>query len=170
MPNCGKTRRPCARRAWLMLLCPVRARGGNRPGSDIDIMIEIDPEARIGVWDYAGIKDYIAGFFNAPVDVVSREGLKPLNPSRCDSRCDLCLLSPPNPRFATCSIILTCRAGSLRSSIMRRSMMTSARCLAVFHMPAAAPGLARYLKVQPSSWTDRAPRLNCAVIRARKHR
>ncbi len=54
-----------------------RARGDNRPGSDIDIMIEIDPDARIGVWEYSGIKDYIAGLFYAPVDVVSREGLKP---------------------------------------------------------------------------------------------
>ncbi len=54
-----------------------RARGDNRPDSDIDIMIEIDPSARIGVWEYAGIKDTIAGFFDAPVDVVSRESLKP---------------------------------------------------------------------------------------------
>jgi len=53
-----------------------RARGDNRPGSDIDIMIEIDPEAPIGVFAYAGLKDYIAEFFDAPVDVVSREGLK----------------------------------------------------------------------------------------------
>lgn len=54
-----------------------RARGDARPGSDIDIMIEIDPGAHIGVFDYAGLKDYIAEFFDAPVDVVSREGLKP---------------------------------------------------------------------------------------------
>ncbi len=53
-----------------------RARGDGRPGSDIDIMIEIDPEAHIGVFEYAGLKDYIAEFFDAPVDVVSRDGLK----------------------------------------------------------------------------------------------
>ncbi|MDQ6703633.1 MAG: nucleotidyltransferase domain-containing protein [Pseudomonadota bacterium] len=53
-----------------------RARVDNRPGSDIDIMIEIDPESHIGVYDYAGLKVYIAEFFDAPVDVVSREGLK----------------------------------------------------------------------------------------------
>ena len=56
--------------------CSARARGANCPGSDIDIMIEIDPEAHIGVFDHAGLKDYIAEFFDAPVDVVSREGLK----------------------------------------------------------------------------------------------
>jgi predicted nucleotidyltransferase len=54
-----------------------RARGDARPDSDTDIMIEIDPEARIGVWDYVGIKDFIAGLFDGPVDVVKRKALKP---------------------------------------------------------------------------------------------
>ena len=53
------------------------ARGDNRPDSDIDIMIEINPEAHITVFDYVGLKEYIAGLFDGPVDVVSREGLKP---------------------------------------------------------------------------------------------
>jgi predicted nucleotidyltransferase len=54
-----------------------RARGDQRAGSDTDIMIEIDPAAPVGVWEYAGIKAYIAGLFEGPVDVVDREGLKP---------------------------------------------------------------------------------------------
>jgi uncharacterized protein len=53
------------------------ARGENRPGSDIDIMVEIDPEAHITVFDYVGLKEYIAGLFDSPVDVVNRDGLKP---------------------------------------------------------------------------------------------
>jgi uncharacterized protein len=53
------------------------ARGDSRPDSDIDIMIEIDPEARLTVFDYAGLKDYIASLFDRPVDVVNRDGLKP---------------------------------------------------------------------------------------------
>ena len=53
------------------------ARGDNRSGSDIDIMIEIDPDARITVFDYVDIKEYIAKLFDEPVDVVNREGLKP---------------------------------------------------------------------------------------------
>jgi hypothetical protein len=53
-----------------------RARGDQRAGSDTDIMIEIDPDATVGVWEYAGIKTYIAGLFEGPVDVVDREGLK----------------------------------------------------------------------------------------------
>jgi uncharacterized protein len=53
------------------------ARGNHRPDSDIDIMIEIDPDARITVFDYVDLKEYIAGLFDEPVDVVNREGLKP---------------------------------------------------------------------------------------------
>jgi predicted nucleotidyltransferase len=53
------------------------ARGDSRPDSDIDIMVEIDPEAHLTVFDYAGLKDYIASLFDGPVDVVNRDGLKP---------------------------------------------------------------------------------------------
>jgi predicted nucleotidyltransferase len=53
-----------------------RARGDARPDSDTDIMIEIDPEAPIGVWEYAGIKRYVASLFDGPVDVVDRNALK----------------------------------------------------------------------------------------------
>src|ERR1700693_199098 len=54
-----------------------RARGDNRPDSDIDILIDLAPEVPIGVWEYSGLKNYIADLFEEPVDVVSRETLKP---------------------------------------------------------------------------------------------
>src|SRR5580698_1076642 len=54
-----------------------RARGDARPDSDTDIMIEIDPDAPVGVWEYAGIKRYVASLFDGAVDVVDREALKP---------------------------------------------------------------------------------------------
>lgn len=54
-----------------------RARGDDRPDSDTDIMIELDPEARLTVFDYAGLKLDIAGLFDGPVDVVNRDSLKP---------------------------------------------------------------------------------------------
>jgi uncharacterized protein len=53
-----------------------RARGDNRPDSDIDIMLEFDPAAHVTVFNYAGVKDYIASLFDGPVDVVNRDGLK----------------------------------------------------------------------------------------------
>ncbi len=54
-----------------------RARGDDRPESDTDILIDIDPAAPVGVWEYAGIKAYIASVLGGSVDVVEREGLKP---------------------------------------------------------------------------------------------
>jgi uncharacterized protein len=53
-----------------------RARGDDRPDSDTDIMIEIDPNARVTVYDYVAIKEYISNLFDGRVDVVDREGLK----------------------------------------------------------------------------------------------
>ena len=53
-----------------------RARGDYGPESDIDIMIELDPGARVTVFGYSRLKDYIAGLFDGPVDVVNRDGLK----------------------------------------------------------------------------------------------
>ena len=58
-----------------------RARGDNRPDSDIDIMIEFDPAARVTLFGYVGLKTYIAGLFDGPVDIDNRDGLKPhVNP------------------------------------------------------------------------------------------
>ncbi len=54
-----------------------RARGDARSDSDIDVLIDIDPEARIGLFEYAAIREYIATLFELPVDVVERKGLKP---------------------------------------------------------------------------------------------
>jgi predicted nucleotidyltransferase len=53
------------------------ARDEQRPDSDIDIMIELDPAARVTMFDYVEIKEYIEGLFSGRVDVVNRDGLKP---------------------------------------------------------------------------------------------
>jgi hypothetical protein len=67
-------------------------RGENRPDSDIDIMVEIEPSAHITVFDYAGIKEFIAGLFGGPVDVVNCYSLKP-RPPDSGGRCNLRVLS-----------------------------------------------------------------------------
>jgi predicted nucleotidyltransferase len=54
-----------------------RARGDVRPDSDIDILIELDPDAPVDLFRYAGIKRYIAELFVGPVDVVDCDALKP---------------------------------------------------------------------------------------------
>ena len=53
------------------------ARGDDHPDSDLDIMIEVDPETHMTVYEYVGLKEYVAGLFDGTVDVVSRHGLKP---------------------------------------------------------------------------------------------
>jgi uncharacterized protein len=54
-----------------------RARGDDRPDSDTDILIEIDPNSNVSVWGYVGLKAFIAALFDGPVDVVDRDALKP---------------------------------------------------------------------------------------------
>jgi predicted nucleotidyltransferase len=53
------------------------ARGDARPDSDIDIFIEIEPEAHIDLFDYIGITHFLADMFPSPVDVANRSKLKP---------------------------------------------------------------------------------------------
>ncbi|HEY0524018.1 MAG TPA: nucleotidyltransferase family protein [Stellaceae bacterium] len=53
------------------------ARGEAISTSDIDILIELEPEAPIDMFGYAGLKRYIADLFAGPVDVVNRDALKP---------------------------------------------------------------------------------------------
>jgi predicted nucleotidyltransferase len=53
------------------------ARGDDRPDSDIDIMVEIAPDANIGVYQYVGIIHYLEDLFPARVDVANRTHLKP---------------------------------------------------------------------------------------------
>jgi hypothetical protein len=53
------------------------ARGDARPDSDVDIMIELAPDAGLDIFAYTGIKLFIEDLFPGPVDVVDRAALKP---------------------------------------------------------------------------------------------
>ena len=46
-----------------------RARGDNSPNSDIDIMIEIAPDAPVDLFEYVAITQYLADLFPIRVDV-----------------------------------------------------------------------------------------------------
>jgi predicted nucleotidyltransferase len=54
------------------------ARGDAKPASDIDIMVDIDPEAHIDLFDYVGITQYLGELLPSPVDVANHKTLKPL--------------------------------------------------------------------------------------------
>lgn len=53
------------------------ARGQARPDSDLDILIDLAPDANVGIFEYVGISQFIAKLFVSPVDVVDRAALKP---------------------------------------------------------------------------------------------
>lgn len=53
------------------------ARGEAGLRSDLDILIELDPELSLDIFAYAGLKRYVAGLFGGSVDVVNKDALKP---------------------------------------------------------------------------------------------
>lgn len=52
------------------------ARGEQKRASDIDILIELEPQAPVGLFEYVGITQYLADLFPARVDVANRSTLK----------------------------------------------------------------------------------------------
>lgn len=53
------------------------ARGDMRPDSDIDLLVEFEPDARIGLFEFAGMEEELAALVGRKVDLVSKLGLKP---------------------------------------------------------------------------------------------
>ena len=54
------------------------ARGQMRPDSDIDLLVEFLPDAEIDLVDYAGLMLDLSRLLERRVDLVSKNGLKPL--------------------------------------------------------------------------------------------
>jgi len=53
------------------------ARGEARPDSDVDILVDFEPSAKITIYDYVAIRNDIEDLFGQAVDLVDRRGLKP---------------------------------------------------------------------------------------------
>lgn len=53
------------------------ARGDMRPDSDVDVLVEFQPEARIGLLEFAGLMSDLSELLGLKVDLVSKNGLKP---------------------------------------------------------------------------------------------
>lgn len=54
------------------------ARGEARADSDIDVLLELDEDRPLGLFEYARLKIYIGEILNGADDVVNRRTLKPL--------------------------------------------------------------------------------------------
>ena len=54
------------------------ARGETRVNSDIDVLVDLDPDNPMGIFEYASLKLYVGELFGGTGDVVNRKTLKPL--------------------------------------------------------------------------------------------
>ena len=52
------------------------ARGSARPDSDVDLLVQFEPDARIGFLELAGLQEELSAILDKPVDLVPRNGLK----------------------------------------------------------------------------------------------
>ncbi len=52
------------------------ARREERPDSDVDILIELDPDQSLDVFAYVGLKRFIAELFPLSVDVINEAALR----------------------------------------------------------------------------------------------
>lgn len=53
------------------------SRGEMRPDSDIDLLVEFQPDAAIGLFEFAQLELELATLLGRKVDLVSKRGLKP---------------------------------------------------------------------------------------------
>ena len=54
------------------------ARGEARSDSDVDVLVELDRDRPMGIFEYARLKLYVNEILNGAGDVVNRRTLKPL--------------------------------------------------------------------------------------------
>jgi len=54
------------------------ARGEARTDSDVDVLVELDQDRPLGIFEYARLKIYINEILDGAGDVVNRRTLKPL--------------------------------------------------------------------------------------------
>ena len=47
------------------------------PDSDVDILVDLDPRAKIDLFQFVGLQQFLAAVMERQVDLVSRKGLRP---------------------------------------------------------------------------------------------
>jgi predicted nucleotidyltransferase len=60
----------------LLSLFGSTARGQHRPDSDIDLLVEYQPNSRVGLFEHVDTQEELAALFGRHVDLVTRNGLK----------------------------------------------------------------------------------------------
>lgn len=52
-------------------------RGDARPASDIDLIVEFDDDARIGLFEFVRLRDELTRILGSPVDMVTPDAIHP---------------------------------------------------------------------------------------------
>jgi predicted nucleotidyltransferase len=72
------------------------ARGDMKPESDIDILVEFEPDSQMDLWSFGQMEDDLAALLGRRVDLVSKTGPETTSPAiritRRQSR--LCVVTP----------------------------------------------------------------------------
>jgi len=53
------------------------SRGDMRPDSDVDVLVEFDPAAHVGLVKFASLEEELGTLIDRKVDLVTKRGLKP---------------------------------------------------------------------------------------------
>jgi predicted nucleotidyltransferase len=61
-------------------------RGAARPDSDIDVLVEVAPDARFSLIDLVSVKDFLEDRLGRRVDVVTKRGSRTRRPGPCPAR------------------------------------------------------------------------------------
>ena len=121
------------------------ARGEAQEGSDIDVMVEIDPDVRMGVYEYVGIVQYLEGLFPVKVDVSNRAAQIAPCPGDGGPRRGLCILSGSasrsRPSATTSNSLGASCHGMDRESFEAddRTHYAVVRCLEIISEASASP-------------------------------
>jgi uncharacterized protein len=74
-----------ARGATALYLYGSTARDEGTPDSDVDLLIDYDPNGAFNTLDLVGLKSFIEEQLDRPVDLTSRDGLHPALQSRIEA-------------------------------------------------------------------------------------
>ena len=61
------------------------ARGEAEPASDIDLLVVLDPDARVGLIQFLGLQDRLSALLGREVDLISRDALDRMIGDRVDA-------------------------------------------------------------------------------------
>ncbi len=61
-----------------MFLFGSVARDDFRHGSDVDILVDFEPDARIGLFTFVRMQQFLSGLLGCPVDLVTRDAIHPV--------------------------------------------------------------------------------------------